>query len=380
MDREDQISLFLNALGGGTDREFATSVLEAHGWDLQAAMQAVLGDAPPSTTTAPPPGGNDFAPPVEHGDNGGSLDAIRAPMRTGYTDVLMGGPTSRAEELRQQREAEERKKAAEEERRRNLEAQKKAAEQAEMRRNEQQAASARADAEVSALERKRAEMKAKMEEVRRAAGLMPDSQPAAAGVDSAPTVGTSSEASGSAPVAPAATGSSLPTIADRLASKPTSVEPNSVDAEPQASAAKVQRVQGEDASMAKPVASAPVAQPEATQKVDAAKEALMALRRKYWDADPEGLMTCLQTLRTYLNNLANSPHEQKFQRIKCDNNAFCTRVAPYEGAVDVLLGCGFERDGAWLAVPDDFAKTKGSKIWDVLAKVEFLIEQVKSKS
>eukprot|EP00971_Amphidinium_carterae_P054825 1080021-Amphidinium_carterae.1 len=37
----------------------------------------------------------------------------------------------------------------------------------------------------------------------------------------------------------------------------------------------------------------------------------MALRRKYWDADPEGLMTCLQTLRTYLNNLANSPHEQK---------------------------------------------------------------------
>eukprot|EP00971_Amphidinium_carterae_P054826 1080021-Amphidinium_carterae.2 len=57
----------------------------------------------------------------------------------------------------------------------------------------------------------------------------------------------------------------------RLASKPTSVEPNSVDAEPQASAAKVQRVQGEDASMAKPVASAPVAQPEVQKTAQSTK-------------------------------------------------------------------------------------------------------------
>jgi len=393
MEREDKISLFLNALGGGTDRDFATSVLEAHDWDLQAAMHAVLGDAPPPSAVASPPmfAGSDMPPPAapQFGDD---LDLVRQPMRTGYTDVLMGGPQSRTEQLREQREAEERKRAAEEERKRNLEAQKKAAEQAEMRWNEKQASSARADAEVSALERKRAAMKAKMEAQRRAAGLL-DDEPAGAApaADSAggQTVGTSAEASSAdappeAPPPAPATASSLPTIADRLAAapkveQPAAAAPESADVELQASAAKVQRREAEDAAP-RAAAAAPPVQPEAPAKTDAAKEALMALRRKYWESDPEGLVTCLKTLKSYLSNLANNPHEAKFQRINCENNAFTTRVAPYEGAVDVLIGCGFERDGSSLAVPADFAKTKGSRVWDLLAKVDFLIEQVKPKS
>merc|ERR1740123_1219425 len=104
-------------------------------------------------------------------------------------------------------------------------------------------------------------------------------------------------------------------------------------------------------------------------------QAMVALRKRYKDENPAGLLTCVQTLRIYINNLARNPHEPKFQRINCDNNAFRTRVAAFEGAVDVLVACGFRPEEGALAVGPDFVKTKGSKTWDALAKVDVMIEQ-----
>mmetsp|Transcript_86484 Transcript_86484/g.267760 ORF Transcript_86484/g.267760 Transcript_86484/m.267760 type:complete len:255 (+) Transcript_86484:79-843(+) len=111
--------------------------------------------------------------------------------------------------------------------------------------------------------------------------------------------------------------------------------------------------------------------------VDAVVQAFLALRKAYKDTDLAGLTTCLQTLRVYINNLARNPHDPKFQRINCDNNAFRTRVAAFEGATAVLIACGFQEEEGALVVGPDFVKTKGSRLWDALAKVDVMIEQLK---
>mmetsp|Transcript_109650 Transcript_109650/g.189714 ORF Transcript_109650/g.189714 Transcript_109650/m.189714 type:complete len:490 (+) Transcript_109650:3-1472(+) len=104
--------------------------------------------------------------------------------------------------------------------------------------------------------------------------------------------------------------------------------------------------------------------------------ALMGLRRRYKE-DSQGLATCLQTLRTYINNLARNPHEVKFQRINCENAAFKNRVAAYEGATAVLGACGFEKDGTSLVVGEAFLKSKGPALFDAVAKLDVLIDQLK---
>merc|ERR1740123_919907 len=78
-------------------------------------------------------------------------------------------------------------------------------------------------------------------------------------------------------------------------------------------------------------------------------QAMVALRKRYKDENAAGLLTCMQTLRIYINNLARNPHESKFQRINCNNNGFRTKVAAFEGATDVLLACGFKEEGSELA-------------------------------
>jgi hypothetical protein len=66
----------------------------------------------------------------------------------------------------------------------------------------------------------------------------------------------------------------------------------------------------------------------------------------------------LKTLGTYIRNLANNPHEQKYQRINTENAAFQKRVAVFEGSLAVLTACGFTEVGAALVVDSDFLKTK----------------------
>merc|ERR1712060_445457 len=113
---------------------------------------------------------------------------------------------------------------------------------------------------------------------------------------------------------------------------------------------------------------------------DGVVRALVTLRQHHAGVDPNGLVTCLQTLRTLIGNLARSPHEAKFQRIRSDTTAFRSRVAAFDGATAVLQACGFgEEDGAWVVDPG-FLKTKGPRLWDALAKVDVMLDQVKQRA
>jgi hypothetical protein len=114
--------------------------------------------------------------------------------------------------------------------------------------------------------------------------------------------------------------------------------------------------------------------------IDEIVPALVALKKRYKEDDPKGLLTCLQTLRAYISNLAKSPQEAKFQRINCDNGAFKTRVAAFDGAFSVLRACGFEEEGRALVVGPVFLRKKGPRLFDALAKVDVVIAQVQSSS
>mmetsp|Transcript_66899 Transcript_66899/g.105856 ORF Transcript_66899/g.105856 Transcript_66899/m.105856 type:complete len:800 (-) Transcript_66899:70-2469(-) len=104
--------------------------------------------------------------------------------------------------------------------------------------------------------------------------------------------------------------------------------------------------------------------------------ALVALRRQHKEA-PDALATCLKTMRTYINNLAGNPHEPKFQRINTANAAFQTRVAALEGAIAVLIACGFQQEGTSLVVGEEFLKTKGPRLFDAVAKMDVVLDQLK---
>ncbi|XP_059056204.1 UBX domain-containing protein 6 [Achroia grisella] len=50
---------------------------------------------------------------------------------------------------------------------------------------------------------------------------------------------------------------------------------------------------------------------------------------------------CVETLCKYLENIVTYPDEEKYQKIRMSNRAFCERVQPIEGALDLLLAAGF---------------------------------------
>lgn len=51
---------------------------------------------------------------------------------------------------------------------------------------------------------------------------------------------------------------------------------------------------------------------------------------------------CIETLSKYLENILNSPDEEKFRKIRLSNRIFCDRVRGVEGGYDFLIGAGFE--------------------------------------
>eukprot|EP00930_Biecheleria_cincta_P092063 TRINITY_DN8183_c0_g1_i1.p1 TRINITY_DN8183_c0_g1~~TRINITY_DN8183_c0_g1_i1.p1 ORF type:complete len:703 (-),score=209.09 TRINITY_DN8183_c0_g1_i1:44-2104(-) len=133
--------------------------------------------------------------------------------------------------------------------------------------------------------------------------------------------------------------------------------------------------------------ASPPATVEATSSVakaapgdkEAVAQALVALRRQHLQARPAELLLCMRTLRAYVGNLASKPHEAKFQRISKDNAAFSSRVACLEGATDVLMACGFaEQPEAWEIDPA-YMKKKGPALFDALAKIDVMVDQVQSK-
>merc|ERR1740121_1000457 len=97
---------------------------------------------------------------------------------------------------------------------------------------------------------------------------------------------------------------------------------------------------------------------------------LSKMKKTYKDTDPAGLKTCLSTLKIYIKNLQDNPQEEKFKKIKTENKAFQTRVAPYEGSMELLYLLGFEQKGEFLeqrkSVPDGFLCGVAIKFIDLI--------------
>lgn len=97
---------------------------------------------------------------------------------------------------------------------------------------------------------------------------------------------------------------------------------------------------------------------------------LSQLKKKYKDTDPEGLKTCLSTLKIYVKNLMENPQDLKFKKLKVENKAFQTRIAPFEGAMEFLDVIGFENKGEFLeqrkSVPDGWLCGNALKFIDLI--------------
>jgi len=109
---------------------------------------------------------------------------------------------------------------------------------------------------------------------------------------------------------------------------------------------------------------------------NAVVSALVALRNKYKESDLAGLVTCLTTLQTYIKNLSSNPEEPKFRHINMENGGFKKRVAAFEGAIAVLLACGFHQETSTL-VYVDVARSSEPALSDVLRKIDILVDQLK---
>ena len=64
---------------------------------------------------------------------------------------------------------------------------------------------------------------------------------------------------------------------------------------------------------------------------------------------------CLKILFAYVRNVVDKPDEDKFKKIKTDNNAFKTKVKPFVGAKNLLMAVGFVPDnsGEFLILKED---------------------------
>merc|ERR1711972_847230 len=119
--------------------------------------------------------------------------------------------------------------------------------------------------------------------------------------------------------------------------------------------------------------------PEEEEKEKAIKEKsakdqvaffLNKLKKTYKDTDKEGLKTCLTTLRIYVKNLQDNPQDPKFKKLKLENKAFQTRIAPYDGAIGFLDAMGFENKGDCLeqrkSIPDGWLCGDAIKFLDLM--------------
>lgn len=97
---------------------------------------------------------------------------------------------------------------------------------------------------------------------------------------------------------------------------------------------------------------------------------LQKLKKNYKDSNPEGLKTCLTTLKVYVKNLQDNPQDPKFKKLKLENKAFQTRIAPFDGAIDFLDAMGFEKKEDCLeqrkSIPDGWLCGNAIKFLDLM--------------
>ncbi|GMH20288.1 hypothetical protein Nepgr_022129 [Nepenthes gracilis] len=117
----------------------------------------------------------------------------------------------------------------------------------------------------------------------------------------------------------------------------------------------------EDPAAAKP--SAPVVEEKKSMlpvkpvtKAEQMRECLRSLKKNHKD-DEARVKRAFQTLLTYVGNVARSPDEEKFRKIRLTNQTFQDRVGGLKGGIEFLELCGFEKteQGEFLFMPRDKA-------------------------
>ncbi|KAJ9701171.1 hypothetical protein PVL29_006492 [Vitis rotundifolia] len=89
-------------------------------------------------------------------------------------------------------------------------------------------------------------------------------------------------------------------------------------------------------------------------KVEQMRECLRSLKQNHKDEDAK-VKRAFQTLLTYIGNVAKSPDEEKFRKIRLTNPSFQERVGGLKGGIEFLELCGFEKieGGEFLFLPRD---------------------------
>ncbi|XP_044479336.1 chromatin assembly factor 1 subunit A-B-like [Mangifera indica] len=115
----------------------------------------------------------------------------------------------------------------------------------------------------------------------------------------------------------------------------------------------------EDPATAKP--STPVVEEKKSSlpvrpatKVEQMRECLRSLKQNHKDDDAK-VKRAFQTLLTYIGNVAKNPNEEKFRKIRLNNQTFQDRVGALKGGIEFIELCGFEKieGGEFLFLPRD---------------------------
>ncbi|GMI78699.1 hypothetical protein like AT1G04850 [Hibiscus trionum] len=77
-------------------------------------------------------------------------------------------------------------------------------------------------------------------------------------------------------------------------------------------------------------------------KAEQMRECLRSLKQNHKDDDAK-VKKAFQTLLTYIGNVARNPDEEKFRKIRLNNQTFQDRVGSLKGGVEFLELCGFEK-------------------------------------
>ncbi|KAF9666115.1 hypothetical protein SADUNF_Sadunf16G0195100 [Salix dunnii] len=103
----------------------------------------------------------------------------------------------------------------------------------------------------------------------------------------------------------------------------------------------------EDPATVKP--SAPVVEEKKSMlpvrpatKQEQMRECLRSLKQSHKDDDAK-VKRAFQTLLTYIGNVAKNPSEEKFRKIRLNNQTFQDRVGALQGGIRFLELCGFEK-------------------------------------
>ncbi|KDP39354.1 hypothetical protein JCGZ_01111 [Jatropha curcas] len=103
----------------------------------------------------------------------------------------------------------------------------------------------------------------------------------------------------------------------------------------------------EDPTTVKP--SAPVVEEKKSSlpirpatKVEQMRECLRSLKQNHKDDDAK-VKRAFQTLLTYIGNVAKNPNEEKYRKIRVNNQTFQDRVGSLKGGIEFLELCGFEK-------------------------------------